>query len=132
MCIRDSNYDSETKKYYGSSLQIVDIKDKKFPKTAGNCKIKGGAWEIDFKDDYLFVSNLDGGFDIIDVKDKQKPIIIDTIKTKGATYDIEVSGTYGYLADGFEGLTIFKLETSGNLADQSGAVSYTHLRAHET
>ena len=27
---------------------------------------------------------------------------------------------YGYLADGFEGLTIFKLETSGNLAGQSG------------
>ena len=118
--LSNNNYDIAAKKYYDSSLQIVDIKDKKSPKTAGSCQIKGGAWEIDFKDDYLFVSNLDGGFEIIDVKDKQKPIIIDSIKTKGATYDIEVSGTYGYLADGFEGLTVFKLETSGNLADQSG------------
>ncbi|MHB1376155.1 MAG: transglutaminase domain-containing protein [Candidatus Humimicrobiaceae bacterium] len=118
--LSNNNYDSATKKYYDSSLQIVDIKDKKSLKTAGSCQIKGGAWEIDFKDDYLFVSNLDGGFDIIDVKDKQKPIIIDSIKTKGATYDIEVSGAYGYLADGFEGLKVFKLETSGNLADQSG------------
>jgi hypothetical protein len=118
--LSNNNYDSATKKYYDSSLQIVDIKDKKSPKTVGSCQIKGGAWEIDFKDDYLFVSNLDGGFDILDVKDKQKPVIIDSIKTKGATYDIEVSGMYGYLADGFEGLSIFKLETSANLSDQSG------------
>ncbi|MHB1252991.1 MAG: transglutaminase domain-containing protein [Candidatus Humimicrobiaceae bacterium] len=118
--LSNNNYDSETKKYYDSSVQIVDIKDKKAPKTTGSCKIKGGAWEIDFKDDYLFVSNLDGGFDIIDVKDKKNPIIINSIKTKGATYDIEVSGIYGYLADGFEGLTIFKLETAANLLNQSG------------
>jgi hypothetical protein len=118
--LSNNNYDSTAKKYYGSSLQIVDIKDKKSPKTAGRCQIKGGAWEIDYKDDYLFVSNLDGGFDIIDVKDKQKPVIIDSIKTKGATYDIEVSGIYGYLADGFEGLSIFKLETSGNPSGQPG------------
>jgi hypothetical protein len=118
--LSNNNYDSGTKKYYGSSLQIVDIKDKKAPKTTGSCKIKGGAWEIDFKDDYLFVSNLDGGFDIIDVKDKKNPNIINSIKTKGATYDIEVSGGYGYLAGGFDGLTIFKLETAANLLNQSG------------
>jgi len=118
--LSNNNYDSATKKYFGSSLQIVDIKDKKSPKKTGSCKINGGAWEMDFKDDYLFVSNLDGGFDIINVKDRQKPVITDSVKTKGATYDIEVSGGFGYLADGFEGLAIFGLENSGDLTDQSG------------
>ncbi|MHB1346201.1 MAG: transglutaminase domain-containing protein [Candidatus Humimicrobiaceae bacterium] len=110
--LSNNNYDIENKKYYDSSIQIIDIKDKKSPKTAGSCKIKGGAWELDFKDDYLFVSNLDGGFDILDVKDKNNPVVTDSVKTKGATYDIEISGPYGYLADGFEGLTIFKLEAA--------------------
>ena len=39
--LSNNNYDSTTKKYYDSSLQIVDIKDKKSPKKAGSCKIKG-------------------------------------------------------------------------------------------
>ena len=118
--LSNNKYDSASKKYYDSSVQIIDIKDKKSPKAAGSCNIKGGAWEIDFKDDYLFISNLDGGFDILSVRDKKNPIIIDSVKTKGATYDIEVFGKYGYLADGFEGVTIFELEIADSLPDQTG------------
>lgn len=118
--LSNNNYDAETKKYHDSSVQIVDLKDKKAPKPLGNCRIKGGAWEVDFKDDYLFVSNLDGGFNTIDVKDKQNPKIVDSVKTKGATYDIEVFDEYGYLADGFEGLKIFKLETAESSGNPAG------------
>ena len=73
---------------------------------------KSGAWEVDFKNDYLFVSDLEGGFSIIDVKDKANPEIIDYLKTKGASYDVEVVGKFVYLADGFEGLKIYELESS--------------------
>ena len=120
--LSNNNYDAQTKKYYDSSIQIVDIKDKQNPQLLGNCKVKGGAWEIDYNDDYLFVSNLDGGFDTIDVKDKQNPKITDSVKTKGSTYDIVVSNSFGYLADGFEGLRIFKIEsTSVNSENQAGS-----------
>ncbi|MCL4377735.1 MAG: hypothetical protein M1409_05025 [Actinobacteria bacterium] len=121
--LSNNRYDSETKKYHDSSIQIIDLKDKKAPVPLGNCQIKGGAWEIDYKDDYLFVSNLEGGFSIIDVKDKKLPKIAELLKTKGSTYDIEVSGSYGYLADGFEGLKIFKLENTESSTSQTGGES---------
>ncbi|MCE5330366.1 hypothetical protein LLG07_08570, partial [bacterium] len=89
--LSSNNYDSETKKYHDSFLQIVGLKDKSKPALLGSCKIKGGAWEVDFKDDYLFVSDLEGGFSIIDVKDKANPKIADSLKTKGASYDVEVN-----------------------------------------
>ncbi|MDD5660151.1 MAG: hypothetical protein PHR39_09120, partial [Actinomycetota bacterium] len=75
--ISSNNYDYQAEKYHDSFLQIVSMNDKANPVLLGECKIKGGAWEIDFKNDYLFVSDLEGGFSIIDVKDKTNPKIID-------------------------------------------------------
>jgi len=111
--LSSNNYNAQDKKYYNSAVQIVGIKDKSNPKLLGSCNIKGGAWELDFSSDYLFVSNLNGGFYTIDVKDKQNPKIIDFVKTKGSTYDIVIFGNFGYLADGFEGLRIFEIKSQG-------------------
>jgi len=96
--------------YEKSKLTIVDISDKKNPKKISYCDIPGGAWEIDYEDGYVFVSNLDGGLSIIDISNINDPKSIFYLKTRGSSYDIAVSGLYGYLVDGFSGLIIIELK----------------------
>ena len=117
--LSSNNYDEMTKKYYDSFVQIIDIRDKKSPVPVSSIAITGGAWEMDYKNGFLFVSNLNGGYDALDVKDGSQPIKVDSIKTKGQTYDIEVFANYAYLADGFEGVKIYKLDSEQGSSDNN-------------
>jgi len=101
--------DEETKKYKDSMLQIVDISNPLKPLPAGSCSTTGGAWEMDMRDNFLFVSSLEGGINTVDVSDSQNPVVVSIFKTSGISYDIAVSGDYGYIADGFGGLSIIEL-----------------------
>lgn len=103
-------FDEETEKYIESMLQVIDIKDSHRPKIVGECRIPGGAWEIDLKDDFIYVSDLTGGIYVVDVKDSGNPHIVDSLNTSGSSYDITISGRCGYIADGFSGLVIVGLQ----------------------
>jgi hypothetical protein len=108
--LTSSIYDEETKKYNESVLQIVDVKDKSSPATKGKIEIPGGAWEMDIKDNYLFISNNAGGVNVLDIGDSNKPVMVNRLNTAGNSYDIFISGNYGYLADGFGGFIIIGLQ----------------------
>jgi len=98
--------------YTESLLQIVDARDPSNLKTSGRCEIPGGAWELDHTGDYIYVSSLSGGIYAVDVNDSNNPVIADSLNTGGTSYDITIEGNYGYIADGFEGMSI--VELSGN------------------
>lgn len=102
--------DIETKSYSNSVLQVVDIADKNSPLPKGKCSIPGGAWEIDAKDNFLVISNNEGGVNIIDINDTSDPKVVNSLNTGGNSYDITISGNYGYIADGFEGFVIIGLQ----------------------
>ena len=108
--LSSSNYDEENQVYTDSLLQIVDIKDPLKPVAAGSCSIAGGAWELDMKDNFLFVSNNEGGIAVVDTSDILKPKVVTQLNTGGNSYDIAISGDYGYIADGFQGLAIIGLQ----------------------
>jgi hypothetical protein len=108
--LSSSKYDEENQVYTDSLMQIVDISNPLKPVTAGGCSIAGGAWELDIKDDFLFVSNNEGGIAIVDVSDISKPKVVTQLNTGGNSYDIAISGDYGYIADGFQGLAIIGLQ----------------------
>jgi hypothetical protein len=108
--LTSSVYDEETKKYNESTLQIIDAKDKNSPVLKGKITIPGGAWEMDMKDNYLFISNNTGGANIVDISDSNKPAVVNRLSTTGNSYDIFISGNYGYLADGFGGFIIIGLQ----------------------
>ncbi len=109
--ISSSQYQPEKDRYEDSFVQAIDIADQENMQPLGSVDLKGGAWEMDYIDGYLYVSNLEGGLDVIDVSDGKGLQIIDSLKTNGTSYDIALKGGYGYLADGFEGLIILKLES---------------------
>ncbi len=102
--------DEETKNYSNSILQVIDITDKNAPLLKGKCSIPGGAWEIDAKDNFLIISNNEGGVNIIDINDSDNPKVVNSLNTGGNSYDITISGNYGYIADGFEGFVIIGLQ----------------------
>ncbi|MCL5072165.1 MAG: hypothetical protein M1308_14940 [Actinobacteria bacterium] len=108
--ITSSIMDEETKNYSNSAMQVIDITNKNAPLLKGKCNIPGGAWEIDSKDNFLVVSNNEGGVNIIDINDSNNPKIVNSLNTGGNSYDITISGNYGYIADGFEGLVIIGLQ----------------------
>ncbi len=122
--LSSSIYDDESQKYTDSFLQVVDVSDPEKPETAGRSVIVGGAWEIDMKDDFLFVSNNEGGISVVDATDISKPSVITILNTGGNSYDIAISGDYGYIADGFEGLVIIGLQKEqpgeGLIAEETG------------
>lgn len=100
----------ETQQYLNSFLQVIDISDPENPSLAGKCSIPGGAWELDMKDDFLFVSNNEGGILAVDVSDSKNPTVVANLNTGGNSYDIAINGDYGYIADGFAGLAILTLQ----------------------
>ncbi|MCL4416117.1 MAG: hypothetical protein M1365_05380 [Actinobacteria bacterium] len=102
--------DEETKSYSNSVLQVIDITNKNAPLLKGKCSIPGGAWEIDSKDNFLIVSNNEGGVNIIDINDSNNPKIVNSLNTGGNSYDITISENYGYIADGFEGFVVIGLQ----------------------
>ncbi len=102
--------DEETKSYSNSTLQVIDITNKSAPLSKGKCSIPGGAWEIDIKDNFLIISNNEGGINIIDINDASNPKVVNSLKTSGNSYDITIDGNYGYIADGFEGFVIIGLQ----------------------
>lgn len=102
--------DEETKSYSDSVLQVIDITNKNAPLLKGKCSIPGGAWEIDTKDNFLIISNNEGGVNIIDINDSNNPKVVNSLNTGGNSYDITISGNYGYIADGFEGFVIIGLQ----------------------
>ncbi|OQA20692.1 MAG: Transglutaminase-like superfamily protein [Actinobacteria bacterium ADurb.Bin346] len=108
--LSSSKYDKENQVYNESMLQAIDISDPQKPRTAGNCSIAGGAWEIDIKDDFLFVSKNEGGIAVVDISDVLKPSVLTILNTGGNSYDIAIAGDYGYIADGFQGLAIIGLQ----------------------
>ncbi|MCL4377282.1 MAG: hypothetical protein M1409_02690 [Actinobacteria bacterium] len=108
-----SIYDENTKKYNNSVLQIIDIKNKNNPVLKGSCEVPDGAWEIDIKDNYLFVSNNAGGVNAIDISDANNPVIVNSLNFTGNSYDIVIEGDYGYVANGFGGFIIAGLQKKG-------------------
>jgi len=107
--ISSCKLDEENEKYIESIFQIVDIGDLSDLKILGNCKIPGGAWEMDSVDGFIYVSSLSGGIYAINVKNKNSPVIVDILNTNGTSYDVTIKGNYGYIADGFEGMAIVEL-----------------------
>jgi len=102
--------DEETKSYTNSVLQVIDVTDKNAPILKGKCSIPGGAWEIDIKDNFLIISNNEGGVNIVDINDSSNPEIVNSLNTSGNSYDVTINGNYGYIADGFEGFVIIGLQ----------------------
>ncbi|MBN2073701.1 MAG: hypothetical protein JW770_07140 [Actinobacteria bacterium] len=100
---------SEEDGYVESFLSIYDISNTGNISLHRNVELPGGAWEIDFIDDYVFVSTLGGGLYAVDVSKKESPFIYDRYSTGGKSYDISLLGNYGYLVDGFDGLEIISL-----------------------
>lgn len=127
--LSSNGIDPENGNYRNSRLMIIDSSDKENPKEISNCEIYGGAWEIDYEDSYVFVSNLSGGMSIIDTEDKSNPKPSFNIKTRGSSYDIAVSGFYGYLVDGFSGLVIIELKNrmSGTESENRPPKSVIHI-----
>lgn len=117
--LSSSTVDVESKEYLNSYMQIVDIKSPEKPVLAGKCSIPGGAWELDLKDSFLFVSNSQGGILAVDISDSKNPVVVSNLSTGGNSYDIAISGDYGYIADGFAGLAILSLHKK---ADGEGMV----------
>ncbi len=108
--LTSSIYDEEIDDYKDSTLQIVNISDAKNPAPEGKTSIPGGAWEIDMKDDFLFVSNNEGGVSVINISEPGSPAITTSLVTNGNSYDIAIDGDYGYIADGFNGLLIIGIQ----------------------
>ncbi len=108
--LSSSIYDSEIQEYKDSMLQVIDIKEPQNPLPIGKCTIFGGAWELDIKDNFLFVSNNEGGLSVVNISDPKNPVTAAFLSTGGNSYDIAISGDYGYIADGFEGLIIVSLQ----------------------
>ncbi len=108
--LSSSTFDEETKQYLNSYLQVIDISSPENPSLAGKCSIPGGAWELDKKDDFLFVSNNEGGILAVDISDSKNPAVAANLNTGGNSYDIAISGDFGYIADGFAGLAILTLQ----------------------
>jgi hypothetical protein len=108
--LTSSLFDEENKNYTNSVLQIVDISDPENPKPEGKCSIAGGAWEIDMKDNFLLVSDNEGGISVVNASDSLSPKVVLILNTGGNSYDIAISGDYGYIADGFGGLVIIGLQ----------------------
>jgi PKD repeat protein len=113
--LSSSTYDEDTEQYLNSYLQVIDISSPENPSLAGKCSIPGGAWELDMKDNFLFVSNNEGGILAVDISDSKNPAVVANLNTGGNSYDIAISGDFGYIADGFAGLAILTLQkkTSG-------------------
>ncbi|MBM3712078.1 MAG: hypothetical protein FJW56_01365, partial [Actinobacteria bacterium] len=88
--LTSSLINEETKKYRESMLQVVDISNPLKPLQAGSCSIAGGAWEIDMKDNFLLISNNEGGISAVDVSDSMNPGVVSILKTRGNSYDIAV------------------------------------------
>lgn len=108
--LSSSIYDDEIDDYKESMLQVIDVKEPQNPLPIGNCSLPGGAWELDIKDNFLFVSNNEGGVSVVNVSDPKNPTAAAFLSTAGNSYDIAISGDYGYIADGFEGLIIISLQ----------------------
>jgi len=117
--LSSSVYDDAIDDYRESRVQIIDIMEAENPLPAGEVSIPGGAWELDFKDNFLFVSNNEGGVSAINISDPKNPAVAAFLSTGGNSYDIDISGDYGYIADGFEGLVIISLQKR---ASQDGMI----------
>jgi hypothetical protein len=107
--ISSNIFDPDTEKYENSNLQIIDVSDSLNPIALGKVVIPGGAWEVDAIDNFIYVSDLDGGLYVVDIEDSASPLIVDSLNTIGDSYDITISGNYGYMADGFNGMLIVSL-----------------------
>ena len=108
--LSSSTFDAEVQQYLNSFMQIIDISVPENPRPAGKCSIPGGAWELDIKGDFLFVSNNEGGILAVDISDSKNPVVVANLNTGGNSYDIAINGDYGYIADGFAGLAIITLQ----------------------
>jgi hypothetical protein len=101
--------DEDTGKYDESILQIINIKDPFDLEIEGKCDLPDGPWEMASAGNYIYISILSGGFYVIDVSNSEEPLITDGLNTGGTSYDIAIRGNYGYIADGFEGMSVIKL-----------------------
>jgi hypothetical protein len=108
--LSSSTYDVEAQQYLNSYIQVIDISSPENPSLAGKCSIPGGAWELDMKGDFLFVSNNEGGILAVNISDSKNPAVVANLNTGGNSYDIAISGDFGYIADGFAGLAILTLQ----------------------
>ena len=90
--LSSSTFDEETQQYLNSFLQVIDISSPENPRPAGKCSIPGGAWELDMKGDFLFVSNNEGGILAVDISDSNNPAVVANLNTGGNSYDIAISG----------------------------------------
>lgn len=108
--LSSSIYDEKIDDYKDSMLQVIDIGEPENPLPIGDCTIPGGAWELDVKDDFLFISNNEGGVSVVNISDPKNPVIAAFLSTSGNSYDIALHGDYGYIADGFNGFVIVSVQ----------------------
>jgi len=112
--------DKEIENYINSKIEVLDIENPYDIKLVGECKIPGGAWEMDSGYNFIYVTSLSGKLFAIDVEDKEDPYIFDSLDTGGTSYDISIEGEYGYISDGFEGLNIVDLSSDSGEIDMNG------------
>jgi len=88
----------------GTGLHIIDISSATEPTfvASGSPSSGGGAFGVDYKDDYVFIADYQNDLTIVDVADPYNPFIVRNVGFEGIGLKVEifedlayVSGTYG-------------------------------------
>ncbi len=114
----------------GMTLSIVDLSDNSNPKVLGRVAIDGEITTMYVQGDYVFMTYSvydenyyveNSGFVIVDGTDKENPTVVADLETPGETWGISVTEDYAYLASGYLGLSIVKLNASEEETDAQKA-----------
>lgn len=93
----------------GSSLVLINAKDKSNPVLVGYIAIPEYAFGVCVSGSYAYVAAYGAGLRIIDISNPENPVEIGYCETPGYAKRVDVSGSYAFVADGDEGLRIINI-----------------------
>lgn len=105
-----SNWNAYVTDQY-NGLVVIDCSNPTSPEKTGELDLPDRTFSVFVRDNFLYVTNYNGGFNIVDINSLE---IIGDCETRGIPNDIIVKGDppYAYVAENDSGLSIISLSSS--------------------
>ena len=94
-----------------SKIAIVDVTLPDIPVKISETKLENSGFSnnLDYSNNYLYVSHGSSGLEVIDVSNVKNPVEVTRYKEIGYKYDLAVHNNYAYLVSGYDGLQIIDI-----------------------
>jgi parallel beta-helix repeat protein len=99
----------------GLRVEILDVTDQSAPRQIGaTATLDGYVTDIDFTQNFVYVTVRDNGLWIIDISDPTDPEKLGFVRIPGYVESVDIAGDYAYVAAGGAGLRIVDISDPFN------------------